>query len=155
MFKPMRRKEKMMSAEAAEELLGKGDFGTLACIGENGYPYSVPLNYAYAEGKIYFHSAQAGHKVDSINFNNKVCFSVVGHYKILPDKFDTEYDSVIVFGKVNQVVEETEKKHALMQLIEKHSSSYMAQGIEYIHRSANATHVYRIDIEHMTGKLGR
>lgn len=155
MFKTMRRKEKIMSEEEMKNILHKAEFGTLACIGENGYPYSVPLNYAYDNGKLYFHSAQSGHKIDNISFNDKVCFSVVGYYKVLPEKFDTEYDSVILFGKASRITEEAEMKRALMLLIEKYSSCYLAEGIEYIHKAASAISVYRIDIEHMTGKLGR
>lgn len=155
MFRTMRRKEKIMSEEETETILNKAEFGTLACIGENGYPYSVPLNYAYDNGKLYFHSAKEGHKIDNISFNGKVCFSAVGYYKVLPEKFDTEYDSVILFGKASRITEEAEKKRALMLLIEKYSSCYLAEGIEYIHKRASANSVYKIDIEHMTGKLGR
>jgi len=122
-----------MSEEAVKNILTNADYGTLACIGENGYPYSVPLNYAYDNGKVYFHSAKEGHKIDNISFNSKVCFSAVGYNKILPEKFDTEYDSVILFGKASRITEETEKKRALMLLIEKYSSGYCAEGLEYIH----------------------
>ena len=155
MFKTMRRKEKIMPEEEAKNILAKADFGTLACMGENGYPYSVPLNYAYDNGKLYFHSAKEGHKLDNISFDSKVCFSTVGYYKVLPEKFDTEYDSVILFGKASRITDEAEKKRALMLLIEKYSSGYLAEGIEYIQKGASAASVYRIDIEHMTGKLGR
>lgn len=155
MFRTMRRKEKGMHEEDAKNILIQADFGTLACIGDNGYPYSVPLNYVYDNGKLYFHSAKAGHKIDNVSFNNKVCFSVVNYYKILPEKFDTEYDSVILFGKAAQITEEAEKRRALMLLIEKYSGGYFEEGTEYIHKAASATTVYRIDIEHMTGKVGR
>lgn len=155
MFRDMRRKEKLISEEDTSNILKTAEFGTLACIGEDGYPYSVPLNYAYENGKIYFHSAQAGHKIDNINFNGKVSFSVVGYYRVLQQKFDTEYDSVILFGKASCITEEMEKKRALILLIEKYSSGYYKEGIEYIHKGASATAVYKIDIEHITGKLGR
>lgn len=155
MFRTMRRKEKLMSEEAAASILNTADFGTLACTGEDGYPYSVPLNYAYDNGKIYFHSAKTGHKLDNIRFNDKVSFSAVGYYKVLPDKFDTEYDSVIVFGKAAPITDEAEKKRALLLLIEKYSRGYLAEGIEYIQKGALAASVYQIAIEHMTGKLGR
>lgn len=144
-----------MPAEGVKNILSKADFGTLACVGENGYPYAVPLNYAYDNDKLYFHSAKEGHKIDNISLNGKVSFSVVGYYKILPEKFDTEYDSVILYGKAYKITEIEEKQRALRLLIEKYSSGYFAEGLEYIHKGANATDVYRIDIEHMTGKLGR
>ena len=155
MFKEMRRKEKLMSEDTMGYIIIKAGFGTLACIGADGYPYSVPLNYVYENDKIYFHSAKSGQKIDHIKFQNNVCFSVVSYYKILPEKFDTEYDSVIVFGKAHCVGDASEKSQALKLLIRKYSENYLAEGTDYIQRSSNATAVYRIDIEHKTGKLGR
>lgn len=155
MFKEMRRKEKLMSKDDTIKIMATAEYGTLACIGENGYPYSVPLNYAYENGKIYFHSAHEGHKAANIQFNNHVSFSMVNYYKLLPDKFDTEYDSAIIYGKVYKIIEEPEKRHALMLLIAKYSNDYQEQGSAYIERAINATTAFKIEIEHMTGKLGR
>jgi nitroimidazol reductase NimA-like FMN-containing flavoprotein (pyridoxamine 5'-phosphate oxidase superfamily) len=155
LFEEMRRKEKQMSKEDTIEIIKAAEYGTLASIGENGYPYSVPLNYAYENGKIYFHSAHEGHKITNISFNNKVSFSVVNYYKLLPDKFDTEYDSAILYGKACQIIDEQEKKHALMLLIDKYSSDYREQGFAYIERAINAAATFKIEIEHLTGKVGR
>lgn len=155
MFKEMRRKEKLMSEEATDQILHKAEFGTLACIGAEGYPYSLPLNYVYENNKIYFHSAKSGQKIDYISFQNKVSFSAVSYCRILPEKFDTEYDSVIVFGQAYCVEDALEKQQALSLLIQKYSGAYMEEGAAYIQKAANGTTVYRIDIEHKTGKLGR
>ena len=57
MFREMRRKEKQLGKEMVEDILKKGEYGTLATIGENGYPYALPLSYDYFDGKIYFHGA--------------------------------------------------------------------------------------------------
>lgn len=135
--------------------LTEGSYGTLATVVDNGYPYTTPLNYAYQNGEIYFHSALNGQKLDNITHHNKVCFSVVGHEKLLPEKFNTEYDSVIAFGKAYVVTEEEEKKKALMLLVEKYSREYTEQGTEYIAKAINTVAVYKIQIEHMTGKHGR
>ena len=58
--------------------------GVLAVNGDDGYPYAVPINYFYdeAQEKIYFHSARAGHKVDSLTACDKVCFTVYGNESI-------------------------------------------------------------------------
>jgi hypothetical protein len=71
----MRRKEKLMSKYDTIKIIKEAEYGTLASIGENGYPYSVPLNYAYENDLIYFHSAPEGNKIENIKFNNKVFFS--------------------------------------------------------------------------------
>lgn len=155
MFKQLRRKEKLMREDDSAEILKRGVYGTLASIGVNGYPYSIPLNYAYENGVLYFHSAPEGNKVNNINFNNKVSFSVVDYVKVLPEKFDTEYDSVVIYGKAYQLTDEKEKHHALMLLIKKYSGNYMKEGTEYVLRAANSASVFKIDIEFLTGKRGR
>ncbi|KYZ75281.1 MFS transporter [Anaerosporomusa subterranea] len=155
MFREMRRKEKLMSKDDTIKIIKEAEFGTLASIGGNGYPYSVPLNYAYENDVIYFHSAPEGNKVENIKFNNKVSFSIVSYHKLLPDKFDTEYDSAVIYGKAVEITDEEEKKRALILLVEKYSSDYCKQGIAYIEKGINATTVFKIQIEQMTGKLGR
>ena len=155
MFREMRRKEKTLPEADALRILKEAEFGTLATVGADGYPYAVVLNYVLDGDLIYFHSAHDGHKVSNIDFCERVCFSVVGYHKLLAEKFDTEYDSVIVFGTANRVNDETEKKKAYMGLIEKYSPAYKAQGVDHIAGASHTAAVYRINIEHKTGKIGR
>lgn len=157
MFKPMRRKEKQLSELETNKIMADGEYGTLSTLGDNGYPYAAPLNYAYDEAgqAIYFHSALTGNKVDNMNHESKVCFSVVGYTRLLPEKFDTEYDSAIAFGKVLPVNDGAEKERALELLIKKYSTEFWQQGLEYIARSQRHTAVYKIQVEHLTGKRGR
>ena len=64
MFREMKRKERQLSAELTEKILNKCTSGVLSVIGDDGYPYGVPVSYAYSDGKIFFHCAKEGHKVD-------------------------------------------------------------------------------------------
>lgn len=155
MFTEMRRKEKLLSEAATIKVLTEAEFGTLACIGENGYPYAVPLNFAYENGAIYFHSAHTGHKVNNIKNDAKVSFSAVSYAKLLPGKFDTEYDSVVIFGTAVEITDEAKKRQALVSLIKKYSNEYWDKGMAYITKSMNTAAVYKVTIEHMTGKRGR
>jgi len=77
MNRPMRRKDRLATEEETIEMLNEGIYGVLAICGNDNMPYGVPLNYAYANGAIYFHCAKTGHKLDIINENNNVCFTVV------------------------------------------------------------------------------
>ena len=151
MFKEMRRKEKQLSGNDTAKIVMNAEFGTLATLGKDGSPYAVPLNYAYENGAIYFHSAKAGNKLENILHHNKVCFSIVGYAKLLPEKFD----NAVIYGKAAEVTGESEKKHALALLIEKYSGEYLEQGMAYIEKSSAATAVIKIEIEKMTGKRGR
>ena len=100
MFRKMRLEENMTSAEEAVEMLKKATNGVLAVLGDDDYPYAVPLSYVYNDGKIYFHGTSAvSHKIEAIKKHPKVSFCVITQDNILPEKFNTLYRSVIVFGK--------------------------------------------------------
>ena len=65
-FRPMRRFKQQMTNEECIALLRKAPRGVLAVLGDGGYPYTVPLDFVYDDGKIYFHCAKEGHKLDAI-----------------------------------------------------------------------------------------
>jgi len=89
----------MLLTDEAVKILQSATSGVLAVCGDDGYPYAVPLSYVYADGKIYFHSALQGHKIDAIRSNPKVSFCVIDKDDIQPQEFTTYFRSVIVFGK--------------------------------------------------------
>lgn len=103
---------------------------------------------------IYFHCATEGHKLDNILYNSKVSFCVVGQTCVLPDRFSTKYESVIIFGKATEVFED-EKNMALVEILKKYSSGFMEQGKEHIKNRSMAARVIKISIEHCTGKARR
>ena len=77
MFREMRRKRQQLSPAECEEILRRGTSGVLAAEGDGGYPYAVPLSYIYEDGRLYFHCAKAGHKLDAVRRNKKVSFCVI------------------------------------------------------------------------------
>ncbi len=121
-------------------------------MGDNDYPYAVPLSYAYKDGKLFFHFATAGHKIDSMARNNKVSFCVIKTDDVIQKTFTTHYRSVIVFGRVRILTEDSEKKHALECLVEKYSPDYIPEGQTEIERDWNRVCAAEVKIEHMTGK---
>lgn len=153
MFREMRRKEKGLPEEEMLEILKNADYGVLSTVGEDGYPYGVPLNFSYCDGKIYFHSAQAGHKVDNLANCGKASFCVVCDVENMASEFNTKFRSVIAFGKVSEVTSEgSEKSELLATLIEKYSKDYYDAGMKYIKEAVGATRVYQMTVEHMTAK---
>ncbi len=70
-FREMRRKRQQLSQEESIGILRRATAGALALLGDDDYPYAVPISYVYADGKIYFHSALTGHKVDAIRRHGK------------------------------------------------------------------------------------
>ena len=99
MFREMRRIKQLLSMEETEAVMNRCTNGVMACIGDEGYPYAVPLSYVYYNGKIYFHSAKAGHKVDAILKNPKVSFTVIDEDTIVSKEYTSYFRSAIAFGK--------------------------------------------------------
>lgn len=151
MFKKMRRKEKQLTKNEARNILKNGEYGIFSTIGQDNYPYGVPINYVYYNDKIYLHCAKEGHKIDNIAYNNKVSFTVVGEYELQPKDFTSHYKSVVIFGKANFAKKDI-KREALQQFILKYSPDFKSEGFEYIERALEKTKVIEINIDDIKGK---
>ena len=151
MERTMRRGDRAIAASEAQEILRKGEYGILSTVSNDGQPYGVPVSYAYTGEVIYFHCAVDGHKLDNLRANNRVSFCVVGKTQVLPDKFATNYESVIVFGAAHEVVD-GEKHAALIELLKKYSPGFMEKGERYIKGDGPKARIYKIVIESLTGK---
>ena len=151
MFREMRRFRQQMSTERTNAVMERGTNGILACLGDEDYPYAVPLSYVYYKDKIYFHSAKAGHKVDAILKNPKVSFTVVDEDTIVSEKYTTYFRSVIAFGKA-RVVEGEEWTDAFRALVEKYSGNQPEDEKHKEIAGCTRSYVIAIDIEHITGK---
>jgi nitroimidazol reductase NimA-like FMN-containing flavoprotein (pyridoxamine 5'-phosphate oxidase superfamily) len=109
-------------------MLKNGSTGVLAVLGDEEYPYTVPLNYIYEDGKIYFHCARSGHKMDAIKGHSKVSFCVIESDRIVPEIFATNYRSAIAFGKAKEVEDDAEKIAAMRLLNKKYAPSFFDAG---------------------------
>lgn len=152
MFREMRRKKQELSLEENIEILNKKTSGVLAVLGEEGYPYTIPLNYVYYDSKIYFHGAKSGHKIDSIKKYDKVSFCVVDYEQIVPEKYTAYFRSVVVFGKIQIIEEEKEMRKAIEQLAAKYSPQHEKERLKGIEKEWERLCMLELSIEHMTGK---
>lgn len=146
----MIKKKNQMNDQDALQLLINGRYGVLGTISDNGYPYTIPLNYVYLDNKIYFHSAKIGHKIDNINQNEKVSFTVVGEESIIEEELTSHYKSVTLFGTARVV---PGNKDVLFSLVKKYASRMFAQSKNSIEEDAHNTSIIEITIEHITGKM--
>lgn len=153
MFREMRRKKQLLSDEISREILEKNTSGVLSLMGDEGYPYGVPLSYVLAEDKIFFHCAKTGHKIDAIRGCEKASFCVIDQDKIVSEEYTTYFRSVIAFGRVHILENEDEKRNAIRILAEKYSGDQGEEGIdcEIGKHFANLC-MLRFDMEHLTGK---
>jgi len=151
MERKIRRTDRAIPDSDAKEILQAGEYGVLSTVSVDGQPYGVPVSYSYAGDVIYFHCAPDGHKLENLSGNNRVSFCVVGKTQVLPDKFATNYESVIVFGKAFEVTDD-EKRTGLVELLKKYSPGFIDKGLRYIEGDGNNARVYKIVVESMTGK---
>lgn len=154
MFRPMRRNRQELSQDICRQILTTGKQGILAVSGDNNYPYAVPVNYVYYQDKIYIHSALTGHKIDAIRKCDKVSFCIIDKDDVIPEKFTTNFRSVIIFGRVKLITDEKLKYDSLKALADKYAPQYEQEGIEEINSAFKRTAIIEITIEYMTGKQG-
>ena len=88
-----------MSQEEAESVLQRGSAGVLSLSGADGEPYGVPLSYAFDKGKLYFHCANSGHKLELLRQNPKASFTVIDLDQVLPEKYTTCFAASLPLGR--------------------------------------------------------
>ena len=128
--------------------------GVLAVIGDDDYPYTIPLSFYFSpeDNKIYFHGASQGHKIDAIKKCNKASFCILNTGIKVEDKIGLNFKSVVVFGRI-KIVEDREKT---IEICKKLSEKFNF-GSEYIENElkkfANVVTILELTPEHITGKL--
>lgn len=152
MFREMRRKRQQLSDEETEKILRENTSGVLALIGDGGYPYAVPLSYVYADGKIYFHSAKTGHKLDAVRSCEKASFCVTDRDEVHGDELTTYFRSVIAFGTVRIIEAEEEMLPAVWALGRKYLADNDSRIQQEIDRDMKHMSIIEFTVEHMTGK---
>ena len=155
MFREMRRKKQQLSPEETIALIDRATCAVIGVSGDDGYPYTFPISHAYdAEaGKLYFHSARGGHKIDAITKEAKVSFCVVDKDDVAPAEYTTYFRSAIGFGRAYFVEDETERRHAFWLLAEKFCNQEAVGRFEEVMKSdAPQAVIVAIEVEHLTGK---
>lgn len=158
-FRPMRRKNQALPLEECTDILHNATSGTLALLGDGGYPYSLPISYVYEAtdnlGKLYFHSALHGHKVDAIAGCDKASFSIIDKDDVHAAEYTTYYRSVICFGRIRIITDEKEKDHALRLLGNRYYPNQDAELDKELLKAARACCAIELTIEHLSGKQSK
>ena len=150
MFRNMRRFKQQLTDAECEEILRHEPRGVLAVLGDDGYPYAVPLDFVYEDGKIYFHCAGEGHKIDAIKRCDKASFCVTDAGERPEGQWWRIFRSVIAFGRV-RILEDREEVLSRVR-----SLGLKFAGPEYVEkelqRDGKRVQCLEFTIEHMTGK---
>ena len=154
MFREMRRFKQQITTEECKKVLKEEKRAAFSVIGDEGYPYTIPINFYYdeADNIIYFHGAKEGHKADAVNRCDKVCLTVWNQGFKKEGHWEWNPTSVVVFGKVKSVTENNIFEDRLRKLAAKYYPT-TDEIEEEMERSASRTQLFAIKIEHMTGKL--
>lgn len=153
MFRQMRRIRQELPLDEGKKLLIKNKRGVLSLNGEDGYPYSIPINYFYdaEENKLYFHGAKTGYKIDCIKNNNKASFVSYGDEELSDNGWSYYLKSVVVFGKIEIVDDRELAAKKLRELGAKYYPS-LSEVDAVMERSFDNALVYYLDIAHMACK---
>ena len=156
MFREMRRKRQLLDEKESIAILEKGTAGVLALSGDEDYPYAVPISYVYDNSKLYFHSAVTGHKIDAVKSSDKASFCVIDQDCIMPEDYTTYYKSVIAFGRIRILEDESEKRAAIELLAKKYHPTDTQEGrTDTINEAWPRMCLLELEIEHMTGKAAK
>lgn len=154
MFRELARKNKALSREECIEVLIKENRGVLSVLGDNDYPYGMPMNHFYheADGAIYFHCGKVGHRLDALKKHNKVSFCTYDEGYKEDGDWALHVKSVIVFGKI-EVIDDMEQ---IADITTKLSYKF-TQDEDYIkkeiERYGAGTLLLKLTPEHICGKM--
>ena len=154
MFRKMRRFKQQISEEECIRVLKEQQRGVLSMIGDDGYPYGIPIDHWYCEedGKIYFHGAKEGHKIDAIKACDKASYCVYDEGYRKEGDWALNIKSVITFGRIRLVEDEATARRICTELVKKFTDDK-----EYLEKELKNAfpRVQCLELvpEHMTGKL--
>lgn len=154
MFRKMRRFKQQLETQECMEILKNQPRGVLSVIGDDGYPYGIPMNHWYCEedGRLYFHGAKEGHKLDAVSACDKVSYCVYDEGYRKDGEWALNIRSVVVFGRMSVVRDEEKVRTICSNLCRKFTDDQ-----EYLEgefkNSLPRVCCLELAPEHMTGKL--
>ena len=149
----VRRQDRVLPFDAATTLLRSGEYGFLAMTEPDDSAYGLPISYAWdGATSIYIHCAPEGEKLRCLHHNADVCFCVASNTRVIPAKFTTAYESVLMRCTARTGLPEEERMHALRLIVEKYSPEFREIGEKYARGSFGRTEIIRLDIKSMSAK---
>lgn len=153
-FREMQRKKQKLSEEECIRLLKTELRGVLCVLGDDDYPYGVPINHCYCEtdGKIYFHGGRTGHKIDALKRHQKASFCVYDKGFRKDGEWALNIRSVIVFGRI-EFIEDQDVMIRMAEALSRKFTDDEAYIRSEIERSGPSTLMFALIPEHITGKI--
>lgn len=153
MFREMTRKDRALGEEEIGKIIHNCSYGVLSLLSENGYPYGVPVNYAYVNGTFIIHGTNGrSHKMECIRSHDKVCLTIVDKQELIREEYTTMYTSVIVFGKAVIPEDPQEKMQAMLEMMGELAPEALEKVRDHCVRQSDGYAMILITPEHITGK---
>lgn len=152
-FRSLARKHLQLTQAECIEVLDREKRGVLSVIGDEGYPYGMPMNHFYEQksGCIYFHCGKDGHRTDALRRCDKVSFCVYDQGERLTGDWAYHVRSVVVFGRTELIDDEQEIISITRKLCYKFTDDE-----DYIQNEitnyASKTLLIKLTPEHICGK---
>lgn len=154
MFRKMRRFNQQITDAECIEILKNTKRGVLSLLGEDGYPYGIPIDHWYCveDGRIYFHGAKEGHKIDAIKACDKASYCVYDEGFRKEGEWALNITSVITFGRIRLVEDEDTARKICTELVKKFTDDedYLEKELQ---NAFPRVQCLELIPEHMTGKL--
>ncbi len=141
----------LSEAEIAE-VFARCPYGTLAVNSEHGYPIAVPVNVAYHEGVVYFHSAERGEKMECLRRDPRVSLNVYEEAGDIGQQPISAHKSVTVYGRA-EILTGEDMIEPLRYIAVAAGMPFKAMDEYILPRMKAKIVVVRIVPEHMTGRL--
>lgn len=151
MFRPMRRFNQQLPEAECIEILKSEPRGVLSLLGDDGYPYGLPMTHWYCDGKLYFHCAKEGHKLDAIRRCEKASFCVMDQGFRKDGEWAINIRSVIVFGRI-RVVEDIQEIETICRGLTAKFTPDTAYADQEFRRGASRVLCLELAPENITGK---
>lgn len=156
MFRSMRRFGQQLNTETCRTILTQTKRGVLSVLGDDNYPYGIPINFVYDPsfgemGSVFFHAALEGHKLDAMRTNDKTSFCVMDQGTRNEGEWFYYVNSVICFCRAS-IVEDPKVKHDMLYAL---AEKYFPPEIDIeanIAKGIDRVHLVELRIEHMSGK---
>lgn len=155
----MRRADRQLTEKEAFEILNKAEYGTLSTVGPDGEPYGVPLTFAVepdatapAGVNLVFHVAVEGRKLLNLEAHPEAHFVAVAQTRVLPEEFSIEYQSVMVQGTVERIMDRNEKIAILLRITDKYAPVFRKEAEAYADRAVDRTVILRLRGTAFSGK---
>ncbi|WP_279166659.1 pyridoxamine 5'-phosphate oxidase family protein [Thomasclavelia cocleata] len=140
----IRKPRKLLSYQQCYDVMKRIDYGVLS-ISYDDFPYAVGINHIIIDGRIFFHCAKVGFKLNGVN--KKANFLVTEDLGINLDVGTHNHRSVSVFGTLKEVTDNEIKREALLTLIHD-----LAPKHPFHDKMVINTNILELDIDYIIGK---